>query len=290
MVRHVVGDAFEQVRQVELHRSHRSRSGVGRPTLHSRDGLERRRLVQDDGFVPKDRYTSPEFARLEVDRVWGRVWQIACREEELPETGRLRRVRDRGSVDPGRAGRGRCDPGLSQRVPAPRHAPGRGRGLLRRGLRPVPLPRLAVRARRPPDRGGRRARVHRPARGPPTRDRAGRVLGRFRLREPRSRGRAAARVPRPAAHAARAVPARGPPPQGAAQHRVAGELEERRRRVQRELPRAGHAPADPGVDRRREHRLRAARQARALRAAGRRAARAEAEPAARAARRRVRRG
>jgi nitrite reductase/ring-hydroxylating ferredoxin subunit len=44
-------------------------------------------LVHDDGFVPKDRYTSPEFARLEVDRLWGRVWQIACREEELPEPG-----------------------------------------------------------------------------------------------------------------------------------------------------------------------------------------------------------
>jgi nitrite reductase/ring-hydroxylating ferredoxin subunit len=44
-------------------------------------------LVQSDGRVPKVRYTSPEFARLEVDRVWGRVWQIACREEELPETG-----------------------------------------------------------------------------------------------------------------------------------------------------------------------------------------------------------
>lgn len=44
-------------------------------------------LVQGDGRIPKVRYTSPEFARLELDRVWGRVWQIACREEELPEPG-----------------------------------------------------------------------------------------------------------------------------------------------------------------------------------------------------------
>jgi nitrite reductase/ring-hydroxylating ferredoxin subunit len=44
-------------------------------------------LVQSDGRVPKARYTSPEFARLELDRVWNRVWQIACREEELAEPG-----------------------------------------------------------------------------------------------------------------------------------------------------------------------------------------------------------
>ena len=40
-----------------------------------------------------------------------------------------------------------------------------------------------------------------------------------------------------------------------------GELEGRRRRVQRGLPRAGRAPADPAVDRRREHRVRAVRHA-----------------------------
>ena len=39
------------------------------------------------------------------------------------------------------------------------------------------------------------------------------------------------------------------------------ELEGGRRRVQRGLPRAGPAPADPAVDRRREHRVRAARDA-----------------------------
>ncbi|MGZ6962832.1 MAG: aromatic ring-hydroxylating oxygenase subunit alpha [Acidimicrobiia bacterium] len=44
-------------------------------------------LVQPDGRIPKARYTSPEFARLELDRLWSRVWQVACREEELPEPG-----------------------------------------------------------------------------------------------------------------------------------------------------------------------------------------------------------
>ena len=44
-------------------------------------------LVHDDGFVPKARYVSPDFAALEAERLWKRVWQIACREEELPAPG-----------------------------------------------------------------------------------------------------------------------------------------------------------------------------------------------------------
>jgi phenylpropionate dioxygenase-like ring-hydroxylating dioxygenase large terminal subunit len=37
--------------------------------------------------VPVQRYTSPEFHRLEVDKLWKRVWQMACREEDIPEVG-----------------------------------------------------------------------------------------------------------------------------------------------------------------------------------------------------------
>jgi phenylpropionate dioxygenase-like ring-hydroxylating dioxygenase large terminal subunit len=44
-------------------------------------------LVGDDGFVPKERYTSAAFLELEFERVWSRVWQIACREEEVAEPG-----------------------------------------------------------------------------------------------------------------------------------------------------------------------------------------------------------
>src|SRR5258708_36710895 len=33
------------------------------------------------------RYFDPEFHRLEVERMWPRVWQMACREEEIPEVG-----------------------------------------------------------------------------------------------------------------------------------------------------------------------------------------------------------
>ncbi len=38
-------------------------------------------------FVPVERYTTPEFHRLEVERLWKRVWQMACREEDVPEVG-----------------------------------------------------------------------------------------------------------------------------------------------------------------------------------------------------------
>ena len=36
---------------------------------------------------PRARYTSPEFAELEFERLWSRVWQVACREEEIAEVG-----------------------------------------------------------------------------------------------------------------------------------------------------------------------------------------------------------
>ena len=44
-------------------------------------------LVDEDGFVPKERYTEPAFLDAELERLWPRVWQIACREEELVEVG-----------------------------------------------------------------------------------------------------------------------------------------------------------------------------------------------------------
>jgi nitrite reductase/ring-hydroxylating ferredoxin subunit len=37
--------------------------------------------------VPGARYTSQEFFDLEMERLWPRVWQVACREEEIPNTG-----------------------------------------------------------------------------------------------------------------------------------------------------------------------------------------------------------
>ena len=44
------------------------------------------REVRPD-FVPKEAYVSPEYVRLEKERLWPRVWQIACREEEIVQPG-----------------------------------------------------------------------------------------------------------------------------------------------------------------------------------------------------------
>ena len=40
-----------------------------------------------DGVIPKERYTSPAFLELELERLWSRVWQVACREEQLGAVG-----------------------------------------------------------------------------------------------------------------------------------------------------------------------------------------------------------
>ena len=37
--------------------------------------------------VPVERYTSADFHKLEVEKLWKRVWQMACREEDIPEVG-----------------------------------------------------------------------------------------------------------------------------------------------------------------------------------------------------------
>ncbi len=37
--------------------------------------------------IPKERYVSREFFDLEMERLWPRVWQMACREEEVPRVG-----------------------------------------------------------------------------------------------------------------------------------------------------------------------------------------------------------
>jgi len=37
--------------------------------------------------VPVSRYSTPEFHAIEMERVWPKVWQMACREEEVPEVG-----------------------------------------------------------------------------------------------------------------------------------------------------------------------------------------------------------
>ena len=40
-----------------------------------------------DADIPVSNYTSRAFHELEKEKVWKRVWQFACREEEIPNTG-----------------------------------------------------------------------------------------------------------------------------------------------------------------------------------------------------------
>jgi phenylpropionate dioxygenase-like ring-hydroxylating dioxygenase large terminal subunit len=43
--------------------------------------------VQAVDRIPKQRYYSPEFYALETELFWPRVWQMACRLEEIPNPG-----------------------------------------------------------------------------------------------------------------------------------------------------------------------------------------------------------
>src|SRR5690349_3889299 len=49
------------------------------------EGIDMRPV--DPAIIPIDAYTSENYARLENQRLWGRVWQAACRVEEIPNVG-----------------------------------------------------------------------------------------------------------------------------------------------------------------------------------------------------------
>lgn len=52
------------------------------------DSLRYHRNDQDDpADIPIERYISPEFAKLEMEKLWYRVWQMACLEDEIPDVG-----------------------------------------------------------------------------------------------------------------------------------------------------------------------------------------------------------
>ena len=85
-------------------------------------------VYQGSADVPRNRYTSPEFAALEAEYLWKRTWQFACREEDIPDKGDhvVYDVVDESLIVT-RTGR-RLDQGVPQLLPPPRHeAAGRGR-------------------------------------------------------------------------------------------------------------------------------------------------------------------
>ena len=48
------------------------------PVLHAIEVVDR---------IPKERYLDPDFFAAEVELLWPRVWQMACRLEEIPNVG-----------------------------------------------------------------------------------------------------------------------------------------------------------------------------------------------------------
>ena len=227
-------------------------------------------MCHADGFVPKERYTTRDFTELEQARLWPRVWQIACREEQVAGAG------DFVEYTVGNEGVAivRSESGALHRSTTRVCTAGGG------------WPRAAARSK--PARSGARitagatrstvasstfptATSSRPAGRPRARAGTGRHVGRLRVRQSRPRRRAVARLPRSAAHAARAVSPRPDAIPRVAEHDHRRELESGRRHVQRGLPRPGPAHADPAVDRRREYRVRTVRTARALRTSRRHA-------------------
>lgn len=44
-------------------------------------------FVAGDADVPIERFLSRDIAEAEVERLWSRAWQMACREEQLPDVG-----------------------------------------------------------------------------------------------------------------------------------------------------------------------------------------------------------
>jgi nitrite reductase/ring-hydroxylating ferredoxin subunit len=52
---------------------------------HERPALTVPFAMQYPDRAPKERYYDPEFYRLETERIWTRVWQMACRLEEIAQ-------------------------------------------------------------------------------------------------------------------------------------------------------------------------------------------------------------
>ena len=101
-----------------------------------------------DEDISTDRYIEPSFAKEELDKLWTRTWQFACREENIPADRRLPRVRPRTLLVHHHPGRPERHSRLLQRLPASGHEAARlrQRGLCERV--PVQLSRLELEHRR----------------------------------------------------------------------------------------------------------------------------------------------
>ena len=113
-------------------------------------------VSREKSTLPGRDYHAAEVFDLERERIFARNWFYAGRAEGLDEPGdfvdggRGRRERDRGAHQGRRAAR------LLQRLPAPRLAAVRRDFGSHEGRRQVPVPRLGLLLRRPPDRHAQR--------------------------------------------------------------------------------------------------------------------------------------
>ena len=102
--------------------------------------------VQTADRIPKQRYYDPDFYALENEMFWPRVWQMACRLEEIPKPGDFveYEILDESIIVV------RVDsengPGIPQCVPAPRGKAG-GRQRKSTDIR-LPVSRLVLGHRR----------------------------------------------------------------------------------------------------------------------------------------------
>jgi nitrite reductase/ring-hydroxylating ferredoxin subunit len=55
--------------------------------MRVQDGIPKAFGEVSEDFIPASDFYSKEFAELENERLWPRVWQMACREEDIPEVG-----------------------------------------------------------------------------------------------------------------------------------------------------------------------------------------------------------
>src|ERR1700722_19792036 len=62
-------------------------SRKGPPPVGQRDTSDVPFRMTEDSLIPAERYTSQAFHDLEMERIWMRSWQVACREEEIPRPG-----------------------------------------------------------------------------------------------------------------------------------------------------------------------------------------------------------
>ena len=106
--------------------------------------------------IPKERYLDPDFFALEAEHLWPRVWQMACRLEEIPRPRDVveYRILDQSVIvvrtDDARGG------GVREHLSTPWRAPG-GRTRHVRERVHLPVPRLVLRT-------GRREHPHPAAR------------------------------------------------------------------------------------------------------------------------------